>query len=94
MGLNVLGYQSHVLQSCHPTSGHEASFYLTFSVTEAKIKRPGFVKNRTLDSALVISEVAIITIDQIGQKNGSCMCSNFMMWILFSSSLKHHMEGR
>ena len=38
MGLNELGYQSHVLQHCHPTCGHEASSYLTLSATEAKIK--------------------------------------------------------
>ena len=37
-GLNVLGYQSHVLQRCHPTCGHEASSHLTTSATEAKIK--------------------------------------------------------
>ena len=28
-GLNVLGYQSHVLQLCHPACGHEGSSYLS-----------------------------------------------------------------
>ena len=37
-GLNVLGYQSHVPQRCHPTCGDEASSYLTLSATEAKTK--------------------------------------------------------
>ena len=59
-GLNVLGYQSYVLQRCHSTCGHEASSHLTLSATEAKIKRPGFVKNQILDSALVIYEVTIV----------------------------------
>ena len=38
IGLNVLGYQSHVLQRCHPTFGHEASCHLTLSATEARTK--------------------------------------------------------
>ena len=44
--LNVLGYQSHLLQCCHPTCGHEASSHLTLSATEAKIKELFLSKNR------------------------------------------------
>ena len=29
MGLNVLGYHSHLLQRCHPAYGHEGSFHLS-----------------------------------------------------------------
>ena len=29
MGLNVLGYQSHLLQRCHPACGHEGYFHLS-----------------------------------------------------------------
>ena len=29
MGLNVLGYQSHLLQRCHPTYDHEESSHLS-----------------------------------------------------------------
>ena len=29
MNLSVLGYQSHLLQRCHPTCGHEGSFHLS-----------------------------------------------------------------
>ena len=45
-GLNVLGYQSHVLQRCHPTCGHEASSHFTLSATEAKIKDLILSKNK------------------------------------------------
>ena len=29
MGLGVLGYQSHLLQGCHPACGHEESSHLS-----------------------------------------------------------------
>ena len=29
MGLDVLGYQSHLLQRCHPACGHEGSSHLS-----------------------------------------------------------------
>ena len=29
MGFNVLGYQSHLLQRCHPACGHEGSSHLS-----------------------------------------------------------------
>ena len=47
MGLNVLGYQSHVQQRCHVACGHEASSYLTLSATKAKIKKKVFCQERT-----------------------------------------------
>ena len=31
MGLNVLGYQSHLLQRCHPACGHEGSSHISLS---------------------------------------------------------------
>ena len=57
-GLNVLliDYQSHVQQQrCHLACDHEASFYLTLSATETRIKHLVLSRNDlSLNSALMM----------------------------------------
>ena len=56
-GLKVLliDYQSHVQQRCHLVCNHEASFYLTLSATEIRIKYLVLSRNDlSLDSALMM----------------------------------------